>query len=103
MQTVYRNTGCAGVILSIDELVILSNALNELHYGVCLSTADLETRLGCSIDELAFLLNQILHAIDSEDSGAFRDADEPTFSQPQPPANKNHRNYKYHDRNHRMM
>ncbi len=51
--------------LSIDELITLSNAVNELCYGIGMSDADFQVRIGASSSEVSELLTQLLTIIDT--------------------------------------
>ncbi len=50
---------------SVDELVTLSNIVNELCYGIDMSDADLEIRVGASHSDISDLLTQILNVVDN--------------------------------------
>lgn len=54
--------------LSLDELITLSNAINELCYGMGVSDTDLQTRIGAPPSELYELLRQLQTTIDSMES-----------------------------------
>jgi hypothetical protein len=48
----------------LDELVTLSNIINELCYGIDISDTDFAIRVGASHEEASELLHQLLDVID---------------------------------------
>ena len=50
--------------LSLDELITLSNIVNELCYGIGMSDADFQVRIGASSSEAVDLLTQLVELID---------------------------------------
>lgn len=59
MNTVKLGKGEATVRLDLNDLALLSNALNEVCNGVHISDAEFETRLGVTRSEARELLARI--------------------------------------------
>lgn len=50
--------------LSTDELITLSNALNEICYGLDISDGEIELRIGESHTNISNLLTKLLKVVD---------------------------------------
>jgi len=57
----------ANIQVSLDELVILNNALNEICYGIDMDDAEFSARIGVEHKEGIRLLNEISSLIDALD------------------------------------
>ncbi|MFM5994037.1 MAG: hypothetical protein ACKPCN_13330 [Dolichospermum sp.] len=68
MQLIEQTLKNANVNISLDELLILNSALNEVCYG--LDEFEFETRMGASHEEVAELLKKIGTIIDNFESHA---------------------------------
>lgn len=55
----------AHLLFSIDELILLNNVLNELCYGINISDADIESRIGGSHSDMSDLLSNISGVIEN--------------------------------------
>ena len=62
MKVSQSNKQCADVCLSLDELRIINNALNEACHGIDLPEFD--TRMGVSMESAKALLKQIGSVVD---------------------------------------
>jgi hypothetical protein len=58
MKVISSEHRSAVVQLTIDEIGILNNALNEVCNGIHLE-GEFDTRMGCSVEEARSLLSQI--------------------------------------------
>ena len=64
MQLIDIQSAHGHLKLSLDELITLSNIMNELCYGIGMSDADFQVRIGASSSEVSELLTQLLKIID---------------------------------------
>ena len=50
--------------LSLEDLLTITSALNELCHGIKMSDADIEIRVGASRSEISSLLKELINVVD---------------------------------------
>ena len=64
MDVQERSSKSALISLSVDELLLLNNALNEIASGIHMSDADLEVRIAFNRERVRSLLHEIGAVLD---------------------------------------
>lgn len=62
------NSKQSTVTLTLDELVLLNNALNEVLNGVDIGEQEFATRLGASQESAAALLSRLRNLVDARNA-----------------------------------
>ncbi len=62
------NSKQSTVTLTLDELVLLNNALNEVLNGVDIGEQEFATRLGASQEPAAALLSRLRNLVDARNA-----------------------------------
>lgn len=65
MQLLGSTEHSANIRLSTHELILISNALNEVCNGVAIEEFEFHTRLGTNRGEALQLLDRLLEALDT--------------------------------------
>ncbi len=64
MQIINTKINSADIKLSMEELVIINNSLNEICYGIDMDESEISVRMGAELDEINNLLKEISHIIE---------------------------------------
>ncbi|MDM8549148.1 hypothetical protein QUF72_03685 [Desulfobacterales bacterium HSG2] len=52
MQIISTETNSAEIKLSVEELVIINNSLNEICYGIDMDESEISVRVGAELGEI---------------------------------------------------
>jgi hypothetical protein len=64
MQIIKAKINSADIKLSLEELIIINNSLNEICYGTDMDESEISVRMGAELGEISSLLKEISHIIE---------------------------------------
>ncbi len=69
MQIINTKIDSVDVKLSLENLVIINNSLNEICYGIDMDESEISIRVGAELGDIDNLLKEISHIIEKLEAG----------------------------------